>query len=62
VILNNLTLIGKGVTNIESRFIIRVLRTLTTLRKKLTKSAIKKVLDQAFPKGCRLHPFLQVYR
>ena len=53
-IFNNITLIGKAVTSIESRFISRVLRTLTGLRKKMTKSAIKIALDQAFPKGCML--------
>ncbi|WRT66189.1 uncharacterized protein IL334_003142 [Kwoniella shivajii] len=52
-ILNNITLIGRAVTTIEARFTIRVLRTLTTLRKKLTKSALKNVLDQAFPKGSK---------
>ncbi|WWC89523.1 uncharacterized protein L201_004447 [Kwoniella dendrophila CBS 6074] len=52
-ILNNITLIGKAVSTIEPRFTIRVLRTLTTLRKKLNKSNFKNVLDQAFPKGSK---------
>ncbi|WVR07220.1 hypothetical protein IAU60_004261 [Kwoniella sp. DSM 27419] len=52
-ILNNITLIGRAVTTIEPRFTIRVLRTLTTLRKKLNKEALKSVLDQAFPKGSK---------
>ncbi|OCF40348.1 26S proteasome regulatory subunit N3 [Kwoniella heveanensis CBS 569] len=52
-ILNNITLIGRAVTTIEPRFTIRVLRTLTTLRKKLDKVVLKKALDQAFPKGSK---------
>ncbi|WWD17477.1 hypothetical protein CI109_101918 [Kwoniella shandongensis] len=52
-ILNNITLIGRAVTSIEPRFTIRVLRTLTTLRKRLTKEVLKSVLDQAFPKGSK---------
>ncbi|WWC61685.1 uncharacterized protein I303_104270 [Kwoniella dejecticola CBS 10117] len=52
-ILNNITLIGKAVSTIEPRFTIRVLRTLTTLRKKLNKAVLKNVLDQAFPKGSK---------
>ncbi|OCF36915.1 26S proteasome regulatory subunit N3 [Kwoniella heveanensis BCC8398] len=52
-ILNNITLIGRAVTTIEPRFTIRVLRTLTTLRKKLDKDVLKKALDQAFPKGSK---------
>ncbi len=51
-ILVNLNLIGKAVINIEPRFTIRVLRTLTTLRKRVTKSALRGVLEAAFPKGC----------
>lgn len=45
-------LIGRAVATIEPRFTTRVLRTLTTLRKKLTRKALKEVLDRAFPKGC----------
>ncbi|WVW83688.1 hypothetical protein I302_105709 [Kwoniella bestiolae CBS 10118] len=52
-ILNNITLIGRAVSTIEPRFTIRVLRTLTTLRKKLSKAVLKNVLDQAFPKGSK---------
>ncbi|WVQ99237.1 hypothetical protein IAU59_006369 [Kwoniella sp. CBS 9459] len=52
-ILANIALIGRAVTTIEPRFTIRVLRTLTSLRKKLDKDVLKKVLDQAFPKGSK---------
>ncbi|OXH42303.1 26S proteasome regulatory subunit N3 [Cryptococcus neoformans] len=52
-ILNNIALIGRAVNNIEPRFTIRVLRTLTSLRKKLTKNVLKSVLDDAFPKGSK---------
>ncbi|KAK8864225.1 hypothetical protein IAR55_001471 [Kwoniella newhampshirensis] len=52
-ILNNISLIGRAVSSIEPRFTIRVLRTLTTLRKKLTREIVKSVLDQAFPKGSK---------
>jgi 26S proteasome regulatory subunit N3 len=52
-ILNNITLIGRAVTTAEPRFTTRVLRTLTHLRKKLTKPALKDVLDRAFPKGSK---------
>ncbi|WVQ82190.1 hypothetical protein IAT38_004318 [Cryptococcus sp. DSM 104549] len=52
-ILANITLIGRAVPALEPRFTIRVLRTLTSLRKKLTKSALKNVLEQAFPKGSK---------
>lgn len=52
-ILNNITLIGRAVSTIEPRFTTRVLRTLTHLRKKLTKPALKDVLERAFPKGCK---------
>lgn len=53
--LQNITLIGRAVSTIEPRFTARVLRTLTTLRRKLTKSDMKSVLNQAFPKGCKYH-------
>ncbi len=56
--LNNISLIGRGVASIEPRFTIRVLRTLTTLRKKLTKTLMRSVLDHAFPKGCK--PFTRL--
>ncbi|ADV20103.1 26S proteasome regulatory subunit N3 [Cryptococcus gattii E566] len=52
-ILNNIALIGRAVNTIEPRFTIRVLRTLTSLRKKLTKNTLKSVLDDAFPKGSK---------
>ncbi|WVF71655.1 hypothetical protein IAT40_006463 [Kwoniella sp. CBS 6097] len=52
-ILANIALIGRAVTTTEPRFTIRVLRTLTSLRKKLDKDVLKKVLDQAFPKGSK---------
>ncbi|KAI9639580.1 proteasome regulatory subunit C-terminal-domain-containing protein [Dioszegia hungarica] len=52
-ILYNISLIGRAVSTIEPRFTARVLRTLTTLRRKLTKSAMKAVLNQAFPEGSK---------
>lgn len=55
-ILNNITLIGRAVATAEPRFTTRVLRTLTHLRKKLTKPALKDALDRAFPKGCTSLP------
>jgi len=51
-ILANIALIGRAVATIEPRFTTRVLRTLTTLRKKLTRPALKVALTRAFPKGC----------
>lgn len=51
-ILSNIALIGRAVATIEPRLTTRVLRTLTTLRKKLTRKALKDAIDRAFPKGC----------
>lgn len=51
-ILANIALIGRAVSTIEPRFTTRVLRTLTALRKKLTRPALKDALTRAFPKGC----------
>ena len=53
-ILGHITLIGKAVTTIEPRLTARVLRTLTGQRKKLTKNALRAVLEQAYPRGCEL--------
>jgi 26S proteasome regulatory subunit N3 len=36
----------------EPRFTTRVLRTLTATRKKLNKESMKKILNEAYPKGC----------
>ncbi|ODO08966.1 26S proteasome regulatory subunit N3 [Cryptococcus wingfieldii CBS 7118] len=52
-ILNNISLIGRAVTTIEPRFTVRVLRTLTSLRKKAGKEDLREVLNQAFPKGSK---------
>ncbi|BEJ12013.1 hypothetical protein CspHIS471_0204730 [Cutaneotrichosporon sp. HIS471] len=52
-ILNNITLIGRAVATAEPRFTTRVLRTLTHLRKKITKPVLKDALDRAFPKGSK---------
>nr|ODN97792.1 26S proteasome regulatory subunit N3 [Cryptococcus depauperatus CBS 7855] len=52
-IINNITLIGRAVTTIEARFTNRVIRQLTTLRKKLNKKILKAVLEQSFPKGSK---------
>ncbi|CAK9786175.1 putative 26S proteasome regulatory subunit [Cutaneotrichosporon oleaginosum] len=49
-ILNNIALIGRTVATAEPRYTTRVLRTLTHLRKKLTKPALKDALERAFPK------------
>lgn len=58
-ILGNITLIGRAVATIEPRFTTRVLRTLTTLRKKLTKPILRDVINRAFPKGCELLQLVQ---
>ncbi|KAL7421790.1 26S proteasome non-ATPase regulatory subunit [Cryptotrichosporon argae] len=52
-ILANIALIGRGVSSMEPRFTIRVLRTLTTLRKKLDRDALRTAIEQALPKGSR---------
>lgn len=51
-ILNNIALIGRAVATVEPRFTTRVLRTLTSLRKKVTKPVLKDAIERAFPKGC----------
>lgn len=51
-ILNSIQLIGRAVATIEPRFTARVLRTLTGLRKKLTRPALKAAIERAFPRGC----------
>ncbi|EJT45940.1 26S proteasome regulatory subunit [Trichosporon asahii var. asahii CBS 2479] len=53
-ILNNLQLIGRAVSTIEPRFTTRVLRTLTTLRKRLTKRQLADAITRAFPKGSKV--------
>ncbi|KAL1405436.1 26S proteasome non-ATPase regulatory subunit [Vanrija albida] len=52
-ILNSIQLIGRAVATIEPRFTARVLRTLTGLRKKLTRPALKAAIDRAFPRGSK---------
>ncbi|ORX36849.1 putative 26S proteasome regulatory subunit [Kockovaella imperatae] len=52
-VLHHLTLIARGVTNMEPRFVIRVLRTLTTTRKKTSKKVLRTVLEKAYPSGSK---------
>jgi 26S proteasome regulatory subunit N3 len=52
-VLHNITVIGRAVSTMEPRFTTRVMRTLTATRKKLNKEAMKNILNQAFPKGCK---------
>ncbi|WOO85576.1 putative 26S proteasome regulatory subunit rpn3 [Vanrija pseudolonga] len=52
-ILNSIQLIGRAVATIEPRFTARVLRTLTGLRKKLTRPALKAAIERAFPRGSK---------
>ena len=40
----------------EPRFTTRVLRTLTANRKKLDKESMRKILNEAYPKGCMSRP------
>jgi hypothetical protein len=37
----------------EPRFTTRVMRTLTANRKKLNKESMRKILNEAYPKGCK---------
>ena len=48
----NIELIGRGVATIEPRLTARVLRTLTSTRRKVSKDVLRGVLNQAYPKGC----------
>lgn len=47
----NLTLINRAVQNLEPRFTARVLRSLTTLRKKLYREALQEVVNDVYPKS-----------
>jgi 26S proteasome regulatory subunit N3 len=47
----NAVLIEKAVTTLESRFINRVLRTLTTLRKRLDGKVLRDSVNEIYPKG-----------
>jgi len=57
-ILANIVLIGRAVSTIEPRFTIRVLRTLTGVRKKLNKEVLRTVLEKAYPSGCTSSPHI----
>ncbi len=46
----NLILLDRAVHAIEPRFSARVLRTLTTLRKKLEKETLKEVIESSYPR------------
>ena len=54
-ILQDISLIGRAVATIEPRLTIRVLKTLTSTRKKLDKEVLRTVLERAFPAGCTSH-------
>jgi 26S proteasome regulatory subunit N3 len=47
----NLGLIHRGVVSLEPRFTNRVLRGLTTLRKKLTSAIFRDVVSEVYAKG-----------
>lgn len=50
-IVANLALIDRAVATLEPRFTHRVLRSLTSLKKKLTIKVLKDAIEQAFPAG-----------
>jgi 26S proteasome regulatory subunit N3 len=58
---SNLTLIERAVSTLEPRFTLRVLRTLTALRKRIDASVLKDAIEQAYVKGLR-HSVYQVVK
>ena len=48
---SNVTLIERAVSTLEPRFTLRVLRTLTTLRKKLDDKVLRDAIESIFPSG-----------
>lgn len=57
----NFVLIDRAVSTLEPRFTHRVLRTLTTLVKKLDDTILRDAIDQGFPKGS-FFAVIQEYR
>lgn len=57
---HNLTLIRSAVSILEPRLTTKVLRTLGSIRKRLTATALKDVIESAFPasKSNRANPFI----
>ena len=49
----NLALIERAVSTLEPRYTTRVLRSLTTLRKKLTSEILSQAVREAYTKGCK---------
>ena len=47
----NVGLIERGVTTLEPRFMHRVLRNLTAIRKKLTNSVLRDALEEVYVQG-----------
>jgi 26S proteasome regulatory subunit N3 len=47
----NLALIHRGVTSLEPRFTNRVLRSLTSLRKKITPAILRGIVGEIYEKG-----------
>jgi 26S proteasome regulatory subunit N3 len=52
---SNLALIHRGVSTLEPRFTNRVLRTLTTLKKKLNAAILRSVIEEVYAKGTPSH-------
>lgn len=47
----NILLIERGVSSLEPRFTHRVLRTLTSLRKRIDDTVLRHAIEEAYPKG-----------
>lgn len=56
---SNLAFIDRAVTTLEPRFIHRVLRTLTSLRKRIDDNVLRTVIEEVYPKG-HLHRCLDM--
>jgi len=52
----NIQLIERAVSTLEPRFTLRVLRSITTLRKKLDASVLREAIDFSYPKRTSLSP------
>ena len=49
----NVQLIERGVSMLEPRFMQRVLRTLTSMRRKLTGTVLKSAVEEVYAKGAK---------
>ena len=54
---SNVTLIERAVSTLEPRFTIRVLRSLTALRKRLDDKALCDAISEVYPQGARVLAF-----